>query len=77
MSAEIAAEIDWEILAGVYKSCGWTSIKFSPHRNELESSLIKDWLDKNCQGHVTSRGWHWMFEKESDAINFTLRWSQE
>lgn len=76
LAAEVAAEIDWEILSGMYTGCGWTSIKFNPRRNEVEANFIRQWLMANCKGHYTSRGWHWMFEKESDAINFSLRWGQ-
>lgn len=75
LSKDIAEEIDWEILAGIFKECGWVTISFNPVRSAEEAHKIRQWLDTNCKGHRRSRGNNFMFELESDAVNFSLRWS--
>jgi hypothetical protein len=75
LSNEIAEEIDWGILEAVFKECGWVTISFNPIQSDYKTFLIKEWLEKNCKGHRRSRGNKFMFELESDAINFSLRWS--
>ena len=77
LSKEIAEEIDWEILVGIFKKCGWVTISFNPHRSEIEAHMIRNWLATHCKGHYRSRKDKFMFERESDAINFSLRWSGE
>jgi hypothetical protein len=75
LSDEISAQIDWEILEGVFKECGWVTITFNPIQSDYKTFLIREWLEENCKGHRRSRGNKFMFELESDAINFSLRWS--
>ena len=75
LSKEIAEEIDWEILADVFKQCGWVTISFNPIMSKVQASSIKQWLNENCKGHFRSRKNNFMFENKSDAINFSLRWS--
>jgi hypothetical protein len=75
LSKEIAEEIDWEILADIFKACGWVTITFNPRMSDVRAHLVKEWLKKNCKGHYRSRKDIFMFEHESDAVNFSLRWS--
>ena len=43
--------------------------------SEVQTASIKHWLNENCKGHFRSRKNNFMFERESDAVNFSLRWS--
>lgn len=75
LAQQIADEIDWGILADIYKSVGWTELHFSPHVEDLLSYEISTWMKLNLKGHYTSRGTRWLFEKQKDATMFVLRWS--
>jgi hypothetical protein len=75
VSKEIAEEIDWEILADIFKACGWVTISFNPKMLDSRAQLVKEWLKNNCKGHYRSRKDLFMFELESDAVNFSLKWA--
>jgi hypothetical protein len=70
LAEEISNQIDWNILAEILLSNGWTRVTRSPMFNED----VKGWLDSVRIGHVRSMGNEWLFEKEQDAIMFSLRW---
>jgi hypothetical protein len=70
---ELHDEIDFSILADLYKKNGWTEVDFNPYRRH---EAIKEWLKNNCKGHRISRGRRFLFQDQSDAINFVLRWSE-
>ena len=70
LAKEIADQIDWNILAEILLSNGWTKVIREPIFNED----VKGWLDTVRIGHVRSMGNEWLFEKEQDAIMFSLRW---
>ena len=73
---EFQEEMDWSILANLYKESGWVEIEFNPIRPTNQAYEISRWLEKNCKGHRTSRGKRFLFQYESDAVNFVLRWSE-
>lgn len=70
---EFQEEMDFTILADFYKSSGWTEIDFDPYQRP---EAIKAWLTSNCKGHRVSRGRRFLFQRQSDAINFVLRWTE-
>ena len=71
---EFQEEMDWSLLADLYKESGWVEIEFNPIRAIDQAYEISQWLQKNCKGHRTSRGRRFLFQQESDAINFVLKW---
>ena len=71
---EFQEEMDWSILADLYKETGWVEIEFNPIRPTNQAYEISRWLEKNCKGHRTSRGKRFLFQLESDAVNFVLKW---
>ena len=75
MAKEIADEIDWEIMADLMVQYGWTKLKFNPLRGVEEAYDIHEWINTHAIGKVQSRGNVWLFEKEKDAVMFSLRWS--
>ena len=77
LSKSIADDIDWGMLADIYKSAGWTELDFSPHVEAILSYEISTWMRSNLTGHYTSRGTRWLFEKQKDATLFILRWSSD
>ena len=70
IAKQIAEQLDWDILAEILISKGWTRVTRSPMFNED----VKGWLETVRIGHVRSMGEDWLFEKEQDAIMFSLRW---
>ena len=76
VSKHIADEIDFEVMSTLLvESCGWHKVRRSPFVSNKEAVDIKSWIDKNCQEHVHSRGYTWIFESEKDALMFSLRWA--
>jgi len=74
MADEIAAQMDWEVVADLLVSIGWTKVIRSPWFNNEDVADIEDWIETNRTGNVSSLGDTWLFEKEQDAIMFSLRW---
>ena len=73
-SKELAEEIDFDILATLYKDMGWTEIEFSPRMSQERAAEVKAWLEDNCKGFRMSRGKRFLFEEEKDAVWFSMRW---
>ena len=73
---ELQEEIDFNVLAELYKQSGWMEIEFDSWHLVNAHNPVKQWLRNKCKGHYTCRGKRFLFEKESDAINFVLRWSE-
>lgn len=71
---EMAEEIDFQMLLGLYKEMGWTEITCNPHRPNWEIALMKEWTSANCKGYCMSRGNRFLFEYEKDAMWFSMRW---
>jgi len=70
---EIANEIDFHVLADLYSQDGWTEVNLPRQPRETVVDIIS-WctsLDINCYG----RGQRWVFEKQKDAVFFSLRWA--
>lgn len=70
-------EIDWEIMQDIMVRVGWTKIEMDWPARTSETALheIKEWCRANLQGHYNGRAKIWLFEKEKDAVMFSLRWS--
>ena len=71
---EIAEQIDWEVMADLLVGIGWTKVIRSPWFDNEDVTDINDWIETVRTGNVSSLGDTWLFEKEQDAIMFSLRW---
>jgi hypothetical protein len=67
--------MDFEILADVLSSCGWTKYQVSKAIDNQHAKDIREWVRENCQEEVRSHGATWLFEDSKDATMFILRWS--
>ena len=74
LAEEMAAVIDWEFMADLLVGIGWTKVIRSPWFDNEDVADIKAWIETVRTGNVSSLGDTWLFEKEQDAIMFTLRW---
>lgn len=73
---ELQEEIDFRVMADLYKQSGWTEIEFDSWHLVSLDNPVRQWLRGNSKGHYINRGKRFLFERESDAINFVLRWSE-
>jgi hypothetical protein len=71
LAKEIADQIDWNILSEILVSGGWKKVIREPLFYDED---VHGWLDLYRIGYVRSLGNQWLFEKEQDAIIFSLRW---
>lgn len=69
-------EIDWGIMCDLMKEVGWTHIETTWDMRSIEEAYeLREWCKKHLKGHHKGRGRNWLFEKETDAVVFALRWT--
>lgn len=68
--------IDFEVMANILISSGWTDviIDFRLADTNKHQEIIA-WTDSNCLGRFEHRHGRWLFERESDAVLFKLKWT--
>ena len=74
LGTQMQSEIDREILWGMLKELGWTRVMIDRFQDNKHAVDITYWLSENCQGSYERRGSDFIFENESDAVNFILKW---
>ena len=52
----------------------WIQVDFSMRIATNEKVIIEKWCNETTQGDYDISFWHVLFELESDATMFTLRW---
>lgn len=75
LSRQMCSHIDFQILSDMLvQSCGWYKVEII-HRpaNETVSDIL-DWIKIHCKGRHMKRERTYLFEKQGDAVNFTLKW---
>lgn len=70
---DLAAEIDFGIIADHLVDHGWVKVTLQPMTWET-SDRIDLWVMKNVKGRHHTRGLVWIFENPEDATWFNLRW---
>jgi hypothetical protein len=73
-SQELAEEMDFSVLADLFKQIGWVEVDFDPHVESILAYEIQHWMRDNCKGQYKSRGRRFLFEREQDAAWFQIRW---
>jgi hypothetical protein len=71
LSKSMADQIDWNILSEILIEQGWKKVIREPLFYDED---VHGWLDLIKTGKIRSLGNEWLFEKEQDAIMFSLRW---
>lgn len=64
--------IDFEVLADILVAAGWTDVIID---RLIDREEVDSWVEANCLGKSEHRNGRWVFELESDATLFALRWS--
>lgn len=77
LDGEFKEQKDWQVIIDCYLEMGWTKVQmdWSPRIPDITAHDVKEWCRANLQGHYNGRNKIWLFEKEKDAMLFTLRWS--
>jgi hypothetical protein len=73
-SKALSKEIDREVLWGMLKSIGWTRVMIDRFQDNRHAVDITHWLEERCNGAHERSGADFIFELESDAVNFILTW---
>lgn len=71
---QIANDIDREIFWESLEDAGWARVSVSRFVDNKHAVDIGEWLKANCQNSYERDGCDFLFESESDAVMFTLRW---
>ena len=71
---EMSREIDREVLWGMLKEIGWTRVMIDRFQDNRHAVDITYWLSDRCKGAFERSGSDFIFELESDAVNFILTW---
>jgi len=76
ITKRLQEEIDWDIMCSILTDIGWYKVETSKaYMPDEDSSMIKEWCDKNLRGTYKALGKTWIFEQEKDAMWFALKWS--
>jgi hypothetical protein len=75
LAMQIAQEIDFEILADMLVSIGWTKVVLKNGALPCTGPELHEWRVRNLKGKWKAHNKIWLFENEQDAVWFTLRWS--
>jgi len=74
LGTKMQSEMDKEILWGMLVKLGWTRVLL-PRFNSREHSVdVITWLHDHCKNPYERKGGEVIFEQESDAVNFILKW---
>lgn len=78
MAEEMRKEIDAEVMFLMLKDLGWYPVEGCRNLsfNRPALTAIQEWLTSGCEGkwHIKSHT-DYIFELQSDAMMFTLKWS--
>ena len=72
--AEMAREIDREVLWGMLQGIGWTRIMLDRLQDNKHAIDITYWLEENIKNPFERNGRDFIFENPKDASMFILRW---
>jgi hypothetical protein len=74
MGADLAREIDKEVLFGMLESIGWTRVLIPMLKTREEYDELIEWLATYCKNPYERRGSDVIFEDGKDANWFILKW---
>ena len=74
LGTQMQSEIDKEILWGMLVGIGWTRVLLPRFDSREHAVDVLYWLDANCKNPYERKGGEVIFEQESDAVNFILKW---
>lgn len=70
----LAEEIDAEIMRGLLKESGWHEVVLQWIMTHEVSQEVDEWVERKTKGKYWNRGLVWLFENDTDAMWFRMRW---
>jgi hypothetical protein len=70
----LADEIDAEVLRGMLVGIGWHQVVVPWVMTHEQSTEVDVWVSKRVKGRFWNRGLVWLFEEDTDAMWFKMRW---
>ena len=70
----MAEDIDAEIMRDLLRDTGWLEVVIPWVMTHEESQEVDRWVENKTKGKHWNRGLVWLFEKDSDAMWFKMRW---
>ncbi len=75
LSQQMCSAIDFQILGDMLvKACGWHKVEIINRTDLTTMSDISEWVKTYCKGKHMKRDRTYVFENQSDAVLFTLKW---
>ncbi len=75
LAAEIAAELDFEVMSQVMIKSGWHKVVLDRFKNNNHAIDMKYWAEEYCKFGHFNHGTTFVFEDKGDAVNFTMKWA--
>lgn len=70
----LAEDIDAEIMRGLLKESGWHEVVLQWIMTHEVSQEVDEWVERKTKGKHWNRGLVWLFENDTDAMWFRMRW---
>jgi len=78
LEAELAKtlqeEIDAEVMRELLKDVGWHEVTLQWIMTHEQSQEVDEWVSRKTKGKHWTRGLVWLFENDTDAMWFRMRW---
>ena len=71
---QMAEEIDAEIMRGMLKEMGWSEVVIPWVMTHEVGQEVDTWVSQKTKGEFWNRGLVWLFENDTDAMWFKMRW---
>jgi hypothetical protein len=74
LGTQMQSEMDKEILWGMLVKLGWTRVLLPRFTNREHADDVFQWVEDNCKNPYERKGNEFIFENNTDAVNFILKW---
>ncbi len=74
LGTQMQSEMDKEILWGMLVGLGWTRVLLPRFTNREHADDVFQWVEDNCKNPYERKGNEFIFENNTDAVNFILKW---
>lgn len=71
---QLAEDIDAEIMRQLLKETGYHEVVLDWVMTHEVSQEVDAWVEQKSKGNYWNRGLVWLFESETDAMWFKMRW---
>ena len=76
IAEEMRKDIDFGAWANTLTDAGWYRVDISRLIDNKHAIDMRIWAESNCQWDFKHEGCTWVFQSESDAMWFKLKWQR-